>query len=51
VNFWISPKKEIITIMITYLISNNKYTMMSYNIKVYDYLKFIRKRKLSNITK
>ena len=49
VNFWISPKKGNITIMITYLVSNNKYTMLSYNINIRDYMKFIRKRKLSNI--
>ncbi len=49
VNFWVSTKKEIITIMITYLVANNKYTMMSYNVKITDYTKFTRKRKLSNI--
>ena len=36
-------------IMITYLVSDNNYTMMSYNINSHHYLKFLRKMKLSKL--
>lgn len=45
-----SSNKEIGTIMIRYLIADNKYNLLSYNVKISDYIKFIRKRKLSIIS-
>jgi len=46
INFWKSSNNDSIVVMITYLIDNHKYNMLSYNIKISDYIKFLRKRKL-----